>query len=122
MNRLISLPSIVAVILFLTISPVFGAKPTAADYIAYHMPLLGSWKVTVVEGETTYHGTVQWQLTLGGKSFLVNSHVEGLFYAHTLFGYDPDSEKFVGTSLAARGRCQFNTLEISDTEIYRRRK
>lgn len=44
------------------------------------------------------------------------SHVEGLFDAHTLFGYDPDSAKFVGTSLDAEGRCQFNTLEISDME------
>ncbi|NLY02081.1 MAG: hypothetical protein GXY83_38855 [Rhodopirellula sp.] len=86
---------------------------TADDYIAYHKPLLGSWK-TIVEEEGKIHtGIANWQLAANKKCFLVDFTMEGYPAMQALIGYDPVSGKCIQTNFDADGTFQRATLEIA---------
>ena len=113
MNRLMLLLAVLSIAFFLTASPVPAAEPTAEDYVAYHMPLLGSWKATAEEGDQTFSGTIEWRLGPGRKSFLVKVDLKGLPVVQFIQGFDPVTRKFVGTSFDAKGTYQVTTLEVA---------
>ena len=113
MNRRMLLLDVLSIALVLTASPLPAAEPTAEDYVAYHMPLLGSWKATAEEGDKTFTGTIEWRLGPGRKSFLVKIDFKGQPVAQFVFGFDPVSRKFVGTSFDADGTYQLATFEVA---------
>ena len=62
MTRMLSCLTLTAMALFLVGPQSFAAEPTGDDYLEYHKPLLGNWKVTIQEGEKVYSGTATWEL------------------------------------------------------------
>ncbi len=78
MIRMLSGLALVVITLFLVGPQSFAEEPTGDDYLAYHKPLLGTWKVTIQEGEKVYSGTATWELGAKGKCFVVQLEAEGL--------------------------------------------
>jgi len=87
---------------------------TAADYIEYFKPLVGSWKIVFEAAGTKTEGTRRVRLSPNNKCLLTYAESERQPSLQVIEGYDPGTKKWTGVVFDSDGGMGVTALEVAD--------
>lgn len=94
--------------------PLDSEEITAADYVEFWKPLLGSWEDVEEFGDKKIECTWRLRLSRHNKCLLTSAESEGKPTGQTIDGYDPGTGKWTFAGFDADGSFRLATIEFSD--------